>query len=179
MKKEQFLVIMQRRVATVAVGPSTARNMGPKGTIEAARIFLAQNVSLKEVGASGMAFPTVLNDLTRQLKRALPKGARNWGAARKFLNIFLRDANYNYLLRRTYRLGRIEKLLEVPVDSQVAKALIENSSKNESKGLPRWKAVISLKESENRKYQSVATALAKRKGICRVDLDLLFWRSES
>ena len=68
-------------------------------------------------------FQSRLNVATRRLKDRLPKGARNWGAARKALNIFLRDVLYNHYLRSRHHLDRLEEWLEVPLDRDVAAAL--------------------------------------------------------
>jgi hypothetical protein len=47
----------------------------------------------------------------------LPAGAKNWGAARKALNLVLRDILYNQYLQREYGFNRIGKWLELPLDS--------------------------------------------------------------
>jgi hypothetical protein len=83
--------------------------------------------------ASSAHFTALLNDQTRKLQKALPRGARHWGTARKALNIFLRDALYNHYLCNEYGFNRLEQWLEVPLD---------RSMKGESQGkhFPRdWK----------------------------------------
>src|SRR5947207_4582838 len=114
MTHRQFLKVLQQRIASAAVTPSAARRMGPKGTVKVAREFLSK-VDLRHVGSSQKNYASVLDKLTLGLIRALPDGAKHWGAARKFLNIFLRDATYNVYLRDAYRLDRIENGLEVPL----------------------------------------------------------------
>jgi hypothetical protein len=74
---KQFLEVMQKRVASGAVTPSAARNMGPKGTVRAARKFLARKVALKNIGSSGRNYPELLDALTLRLVRALPKRAQH------------------------------------------------------------------------------------------------------
>jgi hypothetical protein len=148
--------------------------MGPPGTVQAGRAFLAEEVSLKDVAQSGPSFPSLLDDLTHRLKRTLPVGGDHWGAARKFLNIFLRDALYNYVLRDAFDLQSVESYLEIPVDRQVAIKLQEAASQEDD--LPKWQSVISLDASLNAKYQNIAGRTATTFGISRVHLDLLYWR---
>ena len=97
--------------------------MGPKGTIEVARQYLAsldlQRFSVK----TEREFRVVLNRTTRAYLTKLPAEGRHWGAARKFLNIFLRGVVYDRFLCEEYDLYRIEPWLEVPLDSHVAKGL--------------------------------------------------------
>jgi hypothetical protein len=81
----------------------------------------------------------------------------SWGAARKFLNLYLREITYNFF------------------DSNVAKALRQEK---EGARLPRWRGVIHLKPDASAQYQSVAAAVAARKRTCRAHLDLLYWRPE-
>ncbi len=178
MTQQKFLKVLRQRVASGAVTPSAARRMGPKGTVRAARKFLGRKISLKDVGTSGRKFPDLLDALTRKLVRALPKKAQHWGAARKFLNIFLRDATYNVYLRDAFRLERIEDQLEVPVDSQVAKELALRMKTLKAR-LPRWTTVISLDPSTNKKYQDAARLIAKKEKIAPVHFDVIAWRKKS
>jgi hypothetical protein len=106
--------------------------------------------------------------------QALPKGAQHWGAARKFLNIFMRDAAYNVFLRDAFQLNQVEDRLEVPVDSQVAKEL-----KNRLPELPRWRTVISLDASMNKKYQDAVKRIAKQEELAPVHFDVIAWRKIS
>jgi hypothetical protein len=174
------LEILQKRIASAAVTPSAARNMGPKGTIKAARKFLAEEISLKDAGSSGRHYPEVLDALTLRLTRSLPKNAQHWGAARKFLNIFLRDATYNSYLRNAYRLDRIEGHLEVPLDRQMATFLLEITKKSTGKAsLPRWESVISVNPSINKKYQDATKLVAKSERLDPVHLDVIAWRKNT
>jgi hypothetical protein len=95
---KELLNLLHRRIAGTSVGASTARGMGPKGTIAAARAYLAGlHVSRFSV-SSANEFRVVLNRATRVFVKKLPKGAQHWGPARKFLNIFLRGVLYNKYL---------------------------------------------------------------------------------
>lgn len=170
-----FLRLVQRRIGNTSVGPSTARGMGPAGTIASARSFL-QSLDLGTLAAtSESVFIKNLDAKTLELKRSLPYGARNWGSARKFLNIFLRGCLYNRYLSEHYGLTSIEPWLELPLDSHVADALHE---RDEAGILPKWRTVIRLTPQESAKYQSFASEVAAKEGIQRIHLDLIFWRPE-
>jgi hypothetical protein len=169
------LRLLQRRIATIAIGPSTARRMGPKGTIEAARSFLSK-IDLKTLSETGASdFPRFLDDHTDKLIKALPDGAQHWGSARKFLNIFLRDVVYSRHLCGTWPLAHLEELLELPLDSHVALALQQEP---EGHALPRWKTVTGLTPEVSTSFQAAASAVARRCQCARVHLDLMYWRRE-
>ena len=128
---------IRSRVARMAVGPSTVRG-NPAGTTEAARGFLLA-LPLRHFAAGGGAeIQRALDRSTARLQAALPRGARNWGVARKLLNIYLRDCVYSAHLRSLYRLGRIEPFCELPLDAVTARHLLESS---DGAGLPAWPGV--------------------------------------
>jgi hypothetical protein len=171
-----FLDVMQRRIASVSVGPSTARRMGPAGTISAARTFLGE-LDLRRFNRSSEAdFLEALNRSTHKLIKELPREAQYWGAARKYLNIFLRNVIYNKYLCQAYGLGHIEPWLEIPLDSHVAKGL---QCEDRDHVLPKWKAIITVDRVTNGSYQDFAFEVAKQKGINRIHLDLIYWRRET
>jgi len=170
---QEILDLLHRRIAGTSVGASTARRMGPKGAIAAARSYLAGLDISRFSVSSEEEFQAVLNRATRAHVKKLPTGAQYWGPARKFMNIFLRNLLYNKYLCAAYQLSHIEPWLEVPLDSHVAKGL---RGENGGKQLPRWKTVIGLDARTNSKYQRFATNVAAEKGIYRVHLDLLYWR---
>lgn len=90
---------IQAHVAIVAISPSTVRGQGAKGVVAAARDFL-KVLPLDPFSAGGEAgFVSVLERSTMDLISTLPAGAKSWGLARKCVNIFLRDAFYNFYLR--------------------------------------------------------------------------------
>ena len=149
--------------------------MGPKGTIKAAREYLAGLNLESFVRKTEGEFCVVLDEATSGFLAHLPKGAKHWGAARKFLNIFLRNVVYNRFLCEHCDLYRIEQWLELPLDSQVAKGLREEKGGD---ALPRWSTVIGLDSNVNRVYQEFATRVAKGKNTYRVHLDILYWRRE-
>ncbi|MEY4507445.1 MAG: hypothetical protein RL297_2023 [Pseudomonadota bacterium] len=171
----EFLKLLERKTARGSVGPSTARGMGPKGTIAAARLYL-EGYDLRRIKArSEKTFQLNLDEATDELKYSLPTGARHWGSARKFFNIFLRGALYNRYTCEKYGLIGLEPWLEVPLDSHVAKGLLIEP---EGKSLPKWKTVIGLTQDVSLAYQIVARDVATRKKTERVHLDLLYWRGD-
>jgi hypothetical protein len=134
MKKDhQFYRDMQRYISITAIGPSALRNEGSAGVIKGARNYLAAI----DLGAfrtkDESTFLNVLDAATEALKRALPQGARHWGAARKACNLFLRDICYNRFLCHRYGLDEAEEWMEIPLDGLVATAL---KRKGQRGGLP-------------------------------------------
>ncbi len=171
----EYLKYLCERQASTSIGASTARGMGPKGTIQKARKYLG-SLDLKRFRKRSQGgFIQELEMATRELMKALPKGYRHWGSARKFINIFLRGCCYNKYLSAYNKLEKIEPWLEVPLDSHVAKGLKLHTSRGI---LPRWKGVIHLCKDESDKFQFFAANLANCDGVNRVDLDVKFWRRE-
>ena len=117
-------------------------------------------------------FLTYLDTTTTRLQEALPAGTRHWGAARKALNIFLRDLLYNSYLAPLYGLVPLRLWLEVPLDKDVAKGLGEAGV-----SLPRWLGIKHLSPAMSALYQSAASAVAAERGLARVDLDVFFYRA--
>src|SRR5262245_190755 len=118
--RPELIRALHRRIANTSIGPSTARRMGPVGTIAAARAFLT-DLSLPRFQCTSTAgFERTLDQITGEFMASLPRGARYWGSARKFLNIFLRSVVYNRYLYDEFKLGKIVPWLEVPLDSHVA-----------------------------------------------------------
>lgn len=147
--------------------------MGPKGTIQAARVYLMTVKLSRFLKTSEAAFLRELNLATDELSASLPKAARKWGSARKFLNIFLRGCTYNKFLCSHFNLQSIEPWLEVPLDSHVVKGLKGIAA---PRYLPRWKGVIHLTPEISEIYQTFASSVARMDGVNRVDLDIKFWR---
>jgi len=166
--------LMQRFVANASVTASAVRQ-GPravKGVAHTAIEFLA-NLNIAEIVNSN-SFPKLLDVQTESLRCSLPDGARYWGRARKCLNIFLREASYNFVLRKTFDLGELDALLETPLDSRVATGLKRDAG---ARRLPRWISIIALNPEQNAAYQAVAAEVAQnRYGTQRANLDLWYWR---
>ena len=89
------------------------------------------------------------------------------------MNLYLRDVVYNRDLCLQFGLTRIRPWLEVPLDKDVGTALCGES---EGKELPEWDSIKRLDPSTGAAYQQVAAKVAKRRKICRVDLDIYYWR---
>lgn len=162
---------MQRRIANVAIGASTVRG-NPKGTKKRIRDHLAHFDFSELKNGPNDDFAIKLDEWTKIIRETvLLPGAQHWGVARKCLNIFLRDATYNYLLREKYKLEAIRKFLEVPLDNIVAARLKEAES-----DLSRFPGIIHLESKISKDYQDAAERIAAKKGLeARVDLDLYYW----
>jgi hypothetical protein len=172
MTPDQLLRKIRYHYAVSAVGPSASRRMIRKGDIEHIRKFM-DRLDLRRF-SNPADFSRALNLSTRSLAKLLPQN--RWGAARKFLNLYLRNATYNFYLRRAYRLDRVEHLLELPMDSYAAKGLLNQP---EGHQLPTWKGVVHLTPEANAAYQAVASHVASRETIHRVHLDMRYWRAKS
>lgn len=174
MKQEQFLAALQHHAARAAIGASPARSQGAPGVVVAAREFAA-NLPLRQFGTSTpRQFVQALERATEELRLALPRGARNWGTARKLLNIFLRDCFYTSYLAKANRLTRAEHLFEIPLDSITPKAL-----RSRCQFLDPWPGVKYLDPSTSAQYQGAASGIARGQGIARVHLDAYFWGARS
>lgn len=173
---KDFIALMQKRSGNGSVGPSTARSMGPPGTIAAAKRFF-QEFDLRSIKArSEASFITKLDNATEELRASLPREGQYgqyWGSSRKFLNIFLRNCLYNRYLCDQFRFHTLEKWLEVPLDSHVGRGL---KLETEGKNLPCWKTVIGLTPEISNEFQTIAHLVAVKKRIARVHLDILYWR---
>ncbi|MDH4227196.1 MAG: hypothetical protein OEV59_05535 [Deltaproteobacteria bacterium] len=164
---------LQHRTAQLSIGSSTLRNQGAPGVAKATRTFLSE-LNLKSFSVtSKQKFSKALDHTTIALSKALPKGARNWGTARKAVNIFLRDCVYNRFLCSHFAIHLIHPWLEVPLDSHVANGLRETSMRNT---LPKWTTIKKLERKVSDKYQEAATKVAEKVGCKRVDLDIYLWR---
>jgi hypothetical protein len=172
MNKEIIRLLAKQR-ASSGVGSSTLRGH-PNGIIPAAREALNE-IEIENYSRvnTEKAFLNLLERDTQKIMTAFPKKAKDdWGAARKVLNIFLRDLCYYKYTCRHYKLERIEKWLEVPLDSYVAKGL-----RHFNGSLRRWPGIKGLQRKVSDEYQEAAARLAKVKRINKVDLDIIFWRN--
>ena len=167
--------LMQRRIAETCIGASSLRNQGAPGVNKAARGFLAK-FPLGRFAVSSMdSFLAVLDETTEELKNNLPKDAQNWCAARKAINLFLRDVLYNCYLSEHYKLVSIEPFLEIPLDSYVVKELFALNRTV----LPRWRGIKFLHADDSRLYQNEALRYSQELGTRRIHLDLIWWRRQS
>ncbi len=175
MKQQPFDLIdcLQARTAMLAIGRSTLRNQGTPGMVAAARRSLRNvDLSLFSVGTSEQ-FMAVLDGQTNLLASQFPDGGRdNWGAARKSLNIFLRDVFYCRPLCEHYKFAALEPWLEVPLDSNVHKGLLSDATN----AVMSWPGVKALTPAVSSQLQSTASAVAAPLGVARVHLDVRYWR---
>lgn len=117
-------------------------------------------------------FEELLNVEAAKIVRRMPRDARHWGIARKVLNIFLRGATYNSFLREDFKLHRIERQLELPLDSLTVKGLKKRSPK---RSLPRWHGVKNLSEADSDRFQVRASEIAADLEVERIHLDIYLW----
>jgi hypothetical protein len=174
MQKKKFIRLVHNRVAELAIGPSALRNQGDKHVVSKARSFLKSLEISKFAPSSESRFLQQLDLKTKSLMKRLPKRARHFGAARKALNLFLRDVLYNTYLRRYYHFEKATEFLEVPLDSYVVKG-IRGDNGNVPPG--KWKNIKSLDPIVSECYQSVTKRIANKKGIARLHLDNQYWRA--
>jgi hypothetical protein len=168
---EKFLHSVQIRTARIAASASATRNQG-EGAASAAREFLAA-IDLRQFAvSSGSVLRARLDETTESLLRVLPRQARNWGLARKLINIFLRDALYTTYLCQHYALTKAESWLEIPLDSITAGRLREDAG---PRVLPRWRGVKHVTPEANDRYQHHAEKIALGVGVARVHLDTDWW----
>lgn len=174
-KNAQFYCDMQRYIGVATIGPSTLRNQGSGGVIKAAQQYLAVLDLSVFGGSKEQDFLAALNTQTEMLRASLPSGARNWGAARKALNLFLREVCYNRFLCQKHGFELLEDWMEIPLDSLVAQALRRKAGRGK---LPRWPGLNKLTPRVSRPFQAFAQRFATSKGISRVHLDMRLWTEE-
>ncbi|HSW40426.1 MAG TPA: hypothetical protein VLL97_13135, partial [Acidobacteriota bacterium] len=102
----------------------------------------------------------------------LPINGRPWGAARKAINLFLRDTLYNQYLHGHFHFGRLEPWLEVPLDSAVARGLKAAAKRGV---LPRWPGLKHLSSDVSAEFQAFASTHAHTLRVDRVHLDMYLW----
>ena len=171
MKPNDFIKTLRRKVAFTAIGPSALRGQG-KGVLRASQDFLAQMSLARVPKSSSKRFQHWLDRQTELLLDSLPIKNRPWGAARKAINLFLRDALYNQYLSKQFKLQSTESWLEVPLDSAVAKGLKLQSNRDE---FPRWPELKNLEPNVNEGFQVFASKRANLKKVARVHLDMYLW----
>ncbi len=168
---------LQAFVASVAIGPSTLRNQGARGIMRTARSYLAHEIELKRYATDQEhVFGKQLASDTEKLSRKLSPEQPNWGAARKALNVFLRDALYNHYLRRRYGLRKAEAFFEIPLDSRVTRELRQLAGRGSLKG---WTSIRNLVKPVSDRFQLFAQKVATNRGMARVHLDILFWTPDT
>jgi hypothetical protein len=176
MVEQKFIQLMQRYVANIAISGSTLRNQGPKGTkgvAKAARNFLAKLDLSKLQTIQSSTYPDILDEWTCTLKEELPDGAKNWGTARKAINVFMVQVFLNRYLAEEYDMEKFKDVLETPLDSYATEELNEL---NPMIQLPKWDSIKRLTDTTSKKYQECASQVAQQKGLSRACLDIILWR---
>lgn len=171
MNKDDFLETMRQRTAVVAVGPSALRGQG-KGVLQATQNAL-KTINLLNISRDNETdFNLWLDEQTNIVLAALPVVNKPWGAARKAVNLFLRDLLYNRYLCKKFRIQEIEQWLEIPLDSAVTKGLKRKAGRGK---LPSWPGLKNMNKDVSVKFQEYANILAKETGMNRVHLDIYLW----
>ncbi len=173
MNTQELNRIIQSFVASESISASTLRSQGAKGVVASARHYLA-GLDLRLFAVSNRTdFARQLDKCTSSLQRRFPAGARNWGAARKAMNVFLRNSYYNQFLCSRFNLHLAVAFYEVPLDSIVASEL---RKLDKGKVLPKWQGIKYLHKHTNAVYQSFLGQLAVQFAIDRVHLDVILWQ---
>jgi len=176
-KNQEFLSLMQRYVVNISIAGSTLRNQGAKGVAEAARIFLAEQLDLSKLRTiQPSIYPDILSEWTYNLQQELPEGAKNWGTARKAINVFMVQVFLNKYLAEEYGMEKLKDVLETPLDSYAAGTLRRLAGRGR---LPRWKGIIGLKKEDSDKYQEFASQVATENKLSRACLDIILWRPKN
>ena len=170
---EHLLQRLRWRTAELSVGPSTVRGAGARGVVRAAQEAL-KHVRLRRFSTSSRAkFLAELEAQTERIRGALPRGARHWGVARKVLNIFLRQAAHNVHLTTWFSLRKVERWLELPLDSHVAAGIHDA---RRGRDLPAWRTIKGLTHDESDLFQAAARRIAAEKGVLPIHLEYQWWR---
>jgi hypothetical protein len=166
-----FMRTMRKMIAVSAIGPSSLRGQ-QAGTIAAVQSEL-EKIDLGRFARqrSEKAFLRHLDSETQRLQQTMPGLA--WGAARKALNIFLRDCLNNRWIEEKYQLSNIEAWLEIALDSYTG-----NGLRAAFPSLPRWPRLKHLTPQQSADYQEAARLHARNKRIDRVHLDMYLWLQE-
>lgn len=174
--KREIIELLRLRTAELSVGGSTVRGTGRKGVAKAIRDALKE-VPLRRFSnlSSSAAFGRVLDRETERVRVTLPRGAQQWGLARKVLNIYLRSAVFSRHLCAEFRLSRMEAWLELPLDSFVGKGIC---STPEGANLPRWKTIKGLTPEVNAQYQQCGRTVARRLGVMPAHLEYEWFQRE-
>jgi len=171
MRPKTFIPTVQRKVAVTSIGPSAMRGQG-KGVLKASQEFLASLSLTRVPKSSEVRFRNWLDRQTENLLDGLPINGRPWGAARKAINLFLRETLYNQYLNRYFKFGKIEAWLEIPLDRAVAQGLKSEAGRGV---LPRWPGLKHLEPNMSDEFQSFAFDHARTLRIERVHLDMYLW----
>lgn len=184
MTEQDFYMLLRRRLSQTSIGPSTVRNQGAPGIVAILRTYFEHNVNLNEfINAlpDHQNYQTFINQHTNQIVLQFPENAQSWGAARKGLNIFLREIVYSKFFSNLYTIpeefdefNNFVQHMEVPLDKDVAKGIRQDAIIH----LPNFGTIKHLTYNLSSIYQNQATIIANNENIARINLDLKYWRAE-
>ncbi len=183
MTEQEFYKLIHRRLAQISIGASAIRNQGAAGLIDILRDYFETQIDLQKFISSlndNSIYQEFLNGHTTIILTRFPDTAQSWGAARKGLNLFLREIVYSKFFSYRFKLpdnfddfNDFIKFMEVPLDKEVANGLIKDSGGQ----LPKWTNIKRLAPSVSELFQNQATIIATQEKIARVNLDIKYWRS--
>ena len=163
-----FLEQMRLFQANVSITAGTTRGQVKPGKLAAIRASLA-DLDLQSFSVLAEdCFQEALDQSTKDLvSKEVP-----WGTARKTLNIFLRDAYYNFYLRPLFSPNLPnESWFEVPLDSRVGLKL-----SSYDRTLKKWETIKDLASNDHHQYQQTARCYAQKiHKVARVHLDIYLW----
>jgi hypothetical protein len=184
MTEKEFYQLLHRRLSQISIGASAIRNQGSGGLIKILRQYFEKKVNLEDFIKSlndETQYRNFLNGHTKNILTLFPDTVQSWGAARKGLNLFLREIIYSKFFSYRFSLpdnfeefNQLLKFMEVPLDKEVANGLIADSNGQ----LPKWINIKHLTPTLSEIYQSQAFIIATYENVARVNLDLKYWRSE-
>ena len=197
------LYLLKRMLINSSVGTSAVRMQG-NGIAEPIRQKLIKELFFEDLftaikNEDPKIFDLYLEQLTNKFddllgesKNGKEPGVVRWGTARKCINLVLRSTVYNGYIWNHYGLSNLDfeengimNKLEIPLDSHVVKGIKEDAKKY-SLGFETKKystfSIIGLNatdKTESAYYQSMASKIAKSRKVCRIDLDLYYWRKQN
>lgn len=169
MQEKKFIKIMQKKVSYSSLSPSALRGQ-VEGTLGILRTYCSNIVLSEFTQITQDEFNEKLDTLINDILEKHPNIF--WGAARKAINLFLRDCLYNNYLSDKYDLDSIKDFLEIPLDSIVSGKLYDSCG---DRKLPKWKSLKELNEEESKIYQNCAQLKANECKIERIHLDMVLW----
>lgn len=182
MTENTFLRKMKRRLAQIAIGPSALRNQGAEKVVEIARDYVEKSINYSDFFNAlkdQKRFNKYLDKHTELLKDKFPAEGKSWGAARKAINLYLRESVYNNFIADHYNLSsdfakfnHAIRFLEIPLDRSVSIGIVSDFTGQ----LPKWTTIKNLTPEVSAAYQIGAKIIAETQKIARVHLDLIYWR---
>jgi hypothetical protein len=177
---------LQRRLAQTTIGAQALRNQGAPGMVRIARNFCEQIdvQNFFDALPNQTTYNTFLNNHTAQLQAAFLQAefpVDNFGAARKVLNLFVRELVYNGYFSSQYHLpteyaanNHAISNLEIPLDRDVANGIRDHFNGP----LPEFPGIRRLTPEVHRAYQQAAEQIASEDETARIHLDMRYYRAE-